>query len=514
MTQIVNNNSSNTKRIVKNTVVLYGRMLVIMIITLYSSRIILKALGIDDYGLYNAVGGIVALLAFLKSSLTSSTQRFLSYEMGVGDEQKLKQTFSVCLSTHFIIAAVILVLAETVGLWFVNTCMSIPEGREAAANWVYQFSVMTLLVNFISVPYNAATISHEKMTFYAVLSIVDALLKLGFSFALMLTEKDRLILYASLMMLTSVLNLLAYIIFCRVKFPETHYMFYFNKDMFKQIFSFSGWVIVGQLAIVGSAQGKNILVNIFHSVAANAAMGVAHQVNAAVTSLTSNFQMAFQPQLTKSYAQGNFEYLNFLIYTASKVSFFLLFIVSLPLVINIDDVLRLWLGTVPDHTASFCILYIVASIFNALATPLWITIFATGNVKNYQLAMIFAYCTEILVIFILFRMGYPAVTAMVVKVCLNFVVIFIRLFFAHREISSFSWRGYSKRVLLPICFSSAIILALTYGLFKFMGTDLTARLIITGIVLAVSLAVTYFIGMSKSERSAVVKIIKNKTSKK
>lgn len=501
--------STNTKRIFKNTVVLYVRMIVIMLITLYSSRIILQALGINDYGLYNVVGGVVLLLAFLKSSLTSATQRFLSYEMGRKDENRLKDVFSVSLSSHLFIALVIFLLAETIGLWFLNTQIHIPEGREIAANWVYQFSAISLSLSVITVPYHACTISHERMSFFAWVSILDAVLKLGFAFALMLTSSDRLILYGGLMMLTSVINLFLYWWYDRRNFPETEYHWFWDKQMFKQIFSFSGWTILGQLAVVGSAQGRNILINIFFSVAVNAAMGVAHQVNAAIVSLTSNFQTAFQPQLTKSYAAKEYDYLNTLIFSASKVSFFLLFIVSLPIMLNIDWALGIWLTEVPEYSGTFCNLYIIASILNALAAPLWITIFATGNIKNYQIAISIAYFTEIATIYMLFALGFPPTTAMVVKVILNVIVILIRLVFSKKLIECFSLVEYFNRVLKPLMLSTAGTLLIAVALYQVVNNPLM-KVLYTILIFGVSVIFAYYVGLSKYERMTLTNFVRKR----
>ena len=481
-------------------------MIAIMVITLYSSRIILQALGINDYGLYNVVGGVVLMLAFLRSSLTSSTQRFLSFEMGRKDWIRLQKVFSMSLTTHIIIALVIILLAETVGLWFLNTQIKIPEGREIAANWIFQFSVFSLSVSMITVPYHACTISHEKMSFFAWVSILDAVLKLVFSFALLLTTSDRLILYGGLMMLTNIINLLLYWWYDRRYFEETKYHFFWDKELFKQIFSFSGWTIWGQMAVVGSAQGKNILVNIFYSVSANAAMGVAHQVNSAIVSLTSNFQTAFQPQLTKSYAAKDYDYLNSLIVYASKVSFYLLFIVSLPFMLNIDWVLSVWLTEVPEYAGIFCILYIIASILNALATPLWISIFATGKIKNYQITLSIAYITEITIIYVLFKLGFPPTTAMLVKVFLNAVMVIIRLIFAKKTVDCFSISDYTRKVLLPICLSSLIIMAFVYSLNMVVYSSFL-QIIYTLTIIVLSVLTAFFIGLTKTERISVIKII-------
>ncbi len=498
--------ANSSKIIVKNTIVLYMRMAVILLITLYSSRIILQALGIDDYGLYNVVGGVVLMLAFLKSSLTSSTQRFLSYEMGRDEGNRLQRVFSICLSAHLLITIVILLLAETIGLWFLNKYIQIPDGREAAANWVYQFSVVSLALSMITVPYHACVISHERMTFFACVSIVDAVLKLAFAFAIMLFSNDRLILFGGLMMLTSVINLFLYWWYSKKHFPEASYIRFWDSEMFKEIFSFSGWTIWGQLAVVGSAQGKNILVNMFHALAANAAMGVAHQVSSAMVSLTSNFQMAFQPQLTKSYASGDYKYMNSLIYNASKVSYFLLFIVSLPVLININLVLGIWLTEVPQYSGIFCILYVIAAIFNALATPLWISIFATGNIRNYQIALSIAYFTEIVVIYILFTMGFPPTTAMVVKVFLNAFMVFLRLLFTKIEVKTFSVWDYCKKVLLPLVASTLLTLAFAFLLYQ-MADNLWQQLFVTLIIIIVSVISAYYVGLSTSERHVIQKMI-------
>ena len=496
----------------KNTIVLYARMIVIMLISLYSSRIILQALGVDDYGLFNVVGGVVMMLGFLKSSLTSSTQRFLSYELGNKDTNRLQHVFSISLTTHILISIVIVILAETIGLWFLNTHMQIPDGRETAANWVYHYSVVSLVLSVITVPYNACTISHEKMTFFAWVSILDAILKLAFAFAIMVAPYDRLSFYALLIMLTNVLNLLLYWWYCRKNFAETNYHFFWDKKLFKEIFSFSGWTIWGQLAVVGSAQGKGILVNIFHTVAANAGMGVANQVNTALVSLTSNFQTAFQPQLTKSYAAKNYDYLNTLIYGTSKVSFYLLFIASLPIMLNIDWVLSVWLTEVPQYSSTFCNLYIIASILNALATPLWITIFATGNIRNYQLVISLAYFSEILIIYFFFLAGFPPTTAMVIKVILNVAMVFIRLYFANRKIESFSALNYTKKVLLPVSLSSLITISVAYIL-MYYSHSLQIQLMNTMIIIIFSIIIAYYIGLTQSERNLLKTIIIKKIKK-
>ncbi len=500
------NNSNKTKRIAKNAVILYARMIVTLLITLFTSRIVLQALGFDDYGLYNVIGGVVTLFAFLRSSMSSSTQRFLAYEMGSGTKESLRQVFSVCLTTHILLALILLILAETVGLWFLNTQLNIPDGRETAAGWIYQFAVLSLCLRMISLPYDADIVSNERMGYFAFLSILDAVLKLLFAYVVLYASGDHLILYGALMMGISVLNLFLNWIYCRIKFAETLYRFYWDKGMFKRIFSFSGWTIYGQLAVVGSNQGTNVLVNIFHSVAANAAMGVGHQVNTALTGLISNFQTAFKPQITKSYAAGDHEYLKSLTFYASKISFFLLFIVSLPIILNIDFVMHLWLGRVPAHAGSLCIVFLTASLCNAVSAPLWMNIFATGRVKSYQIGLSIAYVAELVLVYVLFRMGFPLVTGVAMKAMLNFVVIFIRLYYTHQTQSQFSITDFTKRVLVPVSSASLITLLASAPIIYLVNDDYT-KLFITPYAILVSLAAAYFVGLNNNERTSLRKLI-------
>ena len=499
----------NTRRIAKNTIILYIRMIVTMLITLYTSRVILKALGFEDYGLYNVVGGVVALMSFLKSSMSESTQRFLSYEIGKGNnDSQLKRVFSVCLTTHLLIAAIVLILAETVGLWFLNAKINIPAGREVAANWIYQFSVASLCVSVISVPYSADIISHENMGYYAFLSILDAVLKLLFSFVVTCVSSDKLIIYGFLMMCVPIINIILNMTYCFRRYAETHYKYFWDNTMFKKVFSFSGWTIWGQLAIVGSNQGTSILVNIFHSVTANAALGIGHQVNYAVTGLISNFQTAFKPQITKSYAAGDHDYLSSLTQYASKISFYLFFIVSFPLLLNIDFILDLWLDKVPDLSNAFCVIFVVASAFNAISAPIYMNIFSTGRIKGYQIAMSFAYIAELVAMYVMLKLGISLVACVALKAVLNFFVIFIRLIYAHKEVEYFSAKLYLRNVLIPLLASVVVTMIIVLPMMYFSST-VWQKIGVTVLGFAVSIITAYFIGLNKKERNSVQGIIKN-----
>ena len=324
--------SENNKRIAKNTLVLYGRTLFVMLISLYTSRVILEVLGVDDFGIYNVVGGLVSMFALINGSLTSITQRFLNFELGKKNEERLKRIFSASLSIHFILSIFILLLGETVGLWFLNTGLNIAPERMIAANWVYQCSLLTFIVNLISLPYNAAIIAHEKMDIFAYVSILNAFLKLSIVFPLRWISSDKLAGYAMLMLLVSIVIRLIYGRYCRKHYPECSFAFCKDKALYGEITSFAGWTFIGNSSALLMTQGVNILLNIFCGVAVNAARGIAVQVGHAVDSFVTNFMTALKPQIVKSYASGEHEYMMKLVQRGSKFSFYLLLLLSLPII--------------------------------------------------------------------------------------------------------------------------------------------------------------------------------------
>ena len=503
---------SNNKRIAKNTILLYIRSFIVMLVTLYTSRVILKALGVEDYGLYNVIGGVVGLFAFLRTSMTKSTQRFLNVEMAKPDG-RLKETFSVSLTIHVIISIIALVLAETVGLWFLNTYIQIPEGRELAANVVYQSTVFSLIFTILSVPYNASIIAHERMGYFAVVSVIDAFLKLAICYMLYVGDADRLIVYGWLMMGVNALNFILYAAYCLKRCPETSFRLMYDKGLFKEMLSYTTWTVVGQVAIVGTNQGNNILMNMFHSVTANAAMGVANQINHAVVSLTSSFQTAFNPQITKSYAAKDFEYLKFLVFTTSKISFFLLTFVSIPIAFNIDYILDIWLDTVPMYSNIFVILILCNTILNALSAPLNFTVLSSGKIKYFQIATSLVYLSDLLFVYVLFSQGLPPATALVVKVCIMVGVLGVRLFFANREVPCINASTYIKEVASPLFLCSAISVSCGLLLFHF-ATDLLHNIIATVVLMTISLLLIFFVGLNSKEKVMVKNLISKKRNKK
>ena len=502
------------KRIISNTIMLYIRMIVTMLIALYTSRVVLNVLGVEDYGLYNIVGGVVALFSFMNSAMSAATQRFITYELGRGDDKSLSRVFSMSVTSHLIIIAVFLLLAETIGLWFLNTQVQIPEGKETIANWIYQFSIIVLCFNIISVPYSASIIAYEKMSIYAIICIVDAVLKLVIASILSSVTSDELISYAFMLAVESFVVFLCYLIVCVRSFPICKYIPIFDKSLFKKLLGFSGWSMLGQMSLVGANQGSNILINIFYSVTVNATMGIANQVNVAVNNLVSSFQTAFQPQITKSYAIGDYVGLNSLMQKASKLSFYLLYIVSLPLILNIHEVLFLWLSNVPPHGEIFCILILIASMVNAIAGPLWMAIFATGNIKIYQIVISVIYLLDIPIVYLLFSIGCPPAYAIAVKILLNVIILGVRIMFNARRIPIFSIRLFLRNVLLPICLVvliSAPTMMLLNHLVELLNIWWKLLMIIIEVLFV--FGIVYVVGLNCSEREFINNTIKTITKR-
>lgn len=482
------------------------RSAVVLVITLYTTRITLKYLGVDDYGLYNVVGGVVGLFAFLRTSMTKGTQRYLNVEM-VRPEGHLNETFCVSMNIHIGIALCTFIICETIGLWFLNTYIQIPEGREIAANIVYQTTIFTLMITIMSVPYSADIIAHEEMGFFALVSMADAVIKLVIAF-LLLYGDDRLILYSVLMVLVSIINIVMYYCYCRKNYKESKYHIYHNKALTKAMLGYTSWTIVGQFSIIGTNQGNSILMNIFHTVTANASMGIAQQVNGAITTLTSSFQTAFNPQITKTYALKEYDYLKKLVYLTSKFSYILLVTAALPIIFNINWILDIWLDEVPPFASEFCVLVMCDTILNALGAPYNFTVLSSGNVKWFQIFTSIAFLSDLVILYPLFLCGFPAVTALVVKVLSMAIVTFVRVFFAHREVKNIDLKSFAIQVFCPLLLSTMI--SIVFGLIIFHFTDSFFTIVIATLSLLIfSVICNAFISLSNSERQTIIKYAKN-----
>ena len=490
-------NSANNKRIAINTILLYIRMLFTMVISLYTSRVILQVLGADDFGIYNVVGGVVVLFSFLTNAMTSSTQRFLNYNFGLKNESKVSHIFNVSILTHFTIFLLVLLLSETVGLWFVMTQLNIPVGRETATMWVYQMSVVTTLIGIMVIPYRASIIAAERMSIFAYVSILEVAL--------------NLVMYSILLTLVAMLNFFIYQIECRRKLSFTKYHFVWDKSQYKEMMSFSSWYLFGGMAMVGAKQGINILINIFYNVAVNAAVGVANQVRNAVFGFITSFQTAFNPQIVKLYAAKDTEQLLALIYRSSKFSYYLLFIISFPILLFCKEILSIWLVNVPDYAVVFTQLVIIASFTEALSAPLWTAIGATGKVQKYQILVSLIVFLDVPLVYVAFKLGMHPTTAFVITLIIGVLAYLYRLFYI-RKFVPYHISQYIKKVVLPCCVVTVLSIPVPYILYGYGTSTINTILLAIGTT-AISTVITLFIGLDKSEKK-FVKSIFNKMLKK
>lgn len=457
--------SEANKRIAKNTAMLYIRMLFSMVVSLYTARIVINTLGIEDYGIYNVVGGVVTMFGFLSASMTSATQRFLNFELGKGNFLQLRRVFSMSLNIHFVIAIAIFVLAETIGLWFLNTQLTIPAERMLAANWVYQFSIFSFIININTVPYNAAIIAHERMTVYAYLGILEVLLKLVIVFLLQWFGNDKLTFYAFLLFAVTLFTRVLYILYSLKKFPETKYFFFWDSDLFKTLMSFSGWNLWGNMAAVSFNQGVNILLNIFFGPPVNAARGIAYSIKGAVSGFVQNFQIALNPQIVKSFAGGDLRYMHQLIFQGAKYSFFLLFILTLPVLLETEMILKLWLKIVPDYAVIFTRLVLINILIDSVSGPLMTAAQASGKIKLYQTVVGGLLLLILPVSYLFLKLGFPPQATLYISITVSVIALYIRLlilrnlveikvkdFFQKVLVKSFIVGGFSILIPLFFCF--------------------------------------------------------------
>lgn len=497
----------NNKRIAKNTLMLYARMLLMMLISLYTSRVILNALGVEDYGIYNVVGGVVAMFSIISGSLSAAISRFLTYELGTGNKQQLKKVFSSSLVIQFLLAMIILVLIETVGVWFLNCKMTIPPERLSAANWVFQFSIFTFIIGLLNTPYGAAVIAHEKMSAFAYLSILDAAEKLLIAYVISWIAFDKLISYSFLMCLTYTTTALIYLIYCKRKFEECSFSFSFDKQTTKRMFGFAGWNFIGASSAILRDQGGNILINLFCGPAVNAARGIAMQVNGAVTGFANNFMTAINPQITKSYASGDKKYMMTLLFQGARLSFFMLLVLSLPIIVNTHYILVIWLKLVPEHTVLFIQLTLIYTMAESLSTPLITAMLATGKIRNYQIIVGGLQLLNLPFSYLLLRLGlFPEVT-LIVAILISQCCLLARLILLRKMIELPSYQYFKHVYLNVLCVSvlSAIVpIAMSYMLkeclFSFLFTS--------AVSVCFTFSVIYFVGCNRREKDFVVSKVK------
>ncbi len=497
------NNSSNNNRIAKNTLLLYARTFLVMIISLYTSRIVLKVLGVEDYGIYQVVGGMVALFAVISQALTTAISRYITFEIGSGNKERLFAVFSISKVVQLVISVIILVIGEIVGLWFLHTQMQIPEDRIWAANWVLQFSLISFCVNLLSIPYNACVIAHEHMKAYAYISILDALGKLGICFLLMLSPIDTLVFYGLLLMFLTIVIRIVYTVYCRRYFEESLAPFKFQKAIFKEMLHFAGWGFFTNANYLLNNQGVNMLINVFFGVTFNAARGLANQVEGAVMLFVNSFTTAINPQITKSYAAGNREEMFTLVYRGSKFSFFLMYLMALPLIFETETILNIWLTEVPNKTVIFVQLSLVLGMFECFGNPSVTACMATGNIRTYSLVIGILGLLDFPIVWIAFVAGAKIEMAYYLYIMVKSVVILARMFLM-KNMLSMPISDYLYRAIVPV-FRVIILAAIPSLIVVSIFPQSYVRLAISVLIGVLSVGlVSMFVGMTRNERTVIV----------
>lgn len=492
--------SGNNKRIAKNTLFLYFRTILVMAISLYTSRVILATLGVEDFGIYNVVGGVVAMFGMISSALSSAISRFITFELGRSNQDRLKHIFSTSVNIQLGLSLIIILLGETIGLWFLNYQMNIPSERMHAANWVLHCSLLTFAINLVCIPYNAAIIAHERMSIFAYVSILEVSLKLAIIYLLYVSPWDKLITYSILLVAVAAGIRLVYSIYCNRHFEETKYKAVYDKSLLKEMSSFAGWSFLTNTAYLFNTQGINILINLFFGIGVNAARGIATQVEHALMIFVNNFTTALNPQITKSYASGDMATMNMLVVRGAKFSFLLSLLICLPVVMEADYVLRLWLTEVPEHTVNFVRLAIVATMVDRIGLTGYTACMATGNIRRYVLWITSVGCLVFPLTYLVYKMGAAVEVAYVVYILVYIGVTGTRLWIM-KGLLNFPVFDFVREVVFRIILVSATALILPSIIIYTMPQSFI-RLVVSAIVTVMSVSIfTFFLGLTNNERN-------------
>ena len=509
--------SQNNKRIAKNTLLLYFRMFFMMAIGLYTSRVILDKLGEVDFGIYNVVGGFVTMFTIISGAMTTATQRFLSFEIGKGEDGDVKNIFSTMIYIHIFLALVILLVGETVGVWFLNNHMNFPPERYEAANWVFQLSLLVFMLNVVNVPYNGALIAYEKMSAFAYFSIVDAIFKLAICYIIVVTPFDRLIMYAILMAMIQIILLAMYFLYCRRKFSECRFTGKYNREYGKKVGSFVGWNLIGSLAGVAKEQGVNVVLNMFFGPAVNAARGIAYNVLSKLNGFVTNFQMAMNPQIIKNYASGERDRMYKLVFRGAKFSYLLLLTLSMPVIIEAPFILDLWLKEVPEYTVIFLQIAIFTAMLNTLSNPLIVTMHATGKVRDYQIVVGGPSLLTLPLVYITLKFGAEPYHAMIIAFVVEFVCHLARLYMLKRSIS-FPVLRFLSNVTFRVLAITILAMIIPVILHYYIKSEIQRFISVIILSLISTIVIGYMLGFNKEERDMikekVIQIIRKKILKR
>lgn len=505
--------SESNKRVAKNTVMLYFRMFVMMVIGLFTSRITLQALGVDNYGINNVVGGVVGMFTLITGALINAVSRFLTFELGKKDNSKLNDVFCTSVNVMGMLSLLILIIGETVGLWFLYNKLNIPVDRLDAANVVLQCSIASCIMGLMYIPYNALIIAYEKMSIWAYFSILDVVMKLLVVYALYISPFDKLKTFALLGLAWAILNQVIYRIYCHRTFSVARYHFVYDKPLLKQMFGFASWNFLGQGACVLNNEGVNIVINIFFGVAVNAARGIAMSVNGYVTQFANNFMGALNPQITKTFAAGSYEETHKLIIRGAKFSFFLMLILLLPICLETETVLHLWLGNVPKYAAVFVRWALIISLINSLSTTLITGLHASGNLKRYMIIVGFVEVSNLPITYIAFKLGGGPIFAYIVYFCVYFILMLLRLYLV-KDLIFMSGYRYVKEVYLRVLIVSVLAAPLPIIICLLMDDSIIRLMLVSIISMLCSCGSIYLLGLNKHERVMVTTLILNKFFRK
>lgn len=514
------NNTSSNKRIAKNTLVLYIRMFFVLIVGLYTSRVVLNSLGVSDFGVYNVIGSIVLLFGYLNSALSLATTRFFSYEMPHGVE-RTKIVFNTSLKIQIVFSILIIIIAETIGLWLVNNKLVIPDDRIAAANWVYQFSIISMVISIIGVSYNSAITSHERMNIYAFISIIEVILKLLIALLITSTPMDNLIFYGLGILLVTGISFIIRCIYCLKNFEEVRFENSFNKSLFQQMFAFVGWNFFGATAGMSVGQGLNFIINIFFGPTVNAARGIAFQVEGAVVQFVTNINTAVNPQIVKRYSVGDMQSMFSLVFFASKLSFILLLCCSLPIIIDAPYILQLWLGTVPEYAVLFTRLMLVYMLTISLTYSINMSAQASGNIKWFQIAEGSIVLCNIPAAIILYKIGLPAYVSFLAMIVFSVMAFTVKIMILKKTII-FPVRNYFNAVLVRIILITTVCGPLYVVAAQHVPSNIFLFCIKTLVYIIPVGLLCFFGGFTQSERDRIIttvntfikqRIGKNKTNR-
>lgn len=490
----------NNKRVAKNTSLLYFRMLLSMTISLYTSRIVLDALGVEDYGVYNVVGGVVAMFSMLSGSLSSSISRFITFELGKGGNAKVIKVFSCSIQIQIILAAIILILGETIGLYFLTTKLIIPHERFFAAQWVYHLSLLTFVINLLSIPYNATIIAHEDMSAFALISILEVSGKLLIAYLIMVAPIDKLIFYSLLLTFNAIIIRLAYVLFCKRKYAECSFHLVYDKEILKKMFGFAQWSFIGNSAGIMRNQGVNILLNLYGGPVINAANGIANQVCTAASSFSNNFIIAVNPQIIKSYSLNEVKQSALLVKNSSRMSFMLLLLIAMPILAECEYILSLWLKNVPQYTPEFVSLSLLMVLFESMSLPLISMQNATGRIRNYQIVVGILHLLNFPFSWIALRSGAHPTCVYIIGLMLVLICFYARLYMLKRIVRIISIKDFTVDVFVRC----VAIFMLLYICIQVEKIFIMNKLIMLVLSLITTIAFVYSFGMKKKERAFLI----------